>query len=476
MGCLCSKQKKVGNKHKKSIDTYVNKNNTKPDQTVNTYTNKDLILKVEENNNPKYENLQTETMELSPPEEQNQVKSTSFNKELCKSIANSLPERPQTTLQSLKDTMKSQTNNLSDFEKSYILFLWICDNIAYDTKSFFAGTDVDCSPEGVFQNGSSVCSGYSRLFNDIGSYIGLDIENVVCYAKGVGYEPGQIMNETNHEYNVVKINNKWYPIDSTWGAGHVDKQDFIKSYNEFYFMADPELLIKTHFPADDKWQLTKRKYTLEEFLRWPLIKHFFFKYGFTNFSPEEGLINLYNTNQQKFIIYGENMDQKAAMSSVYLLNGNTYCQKLNSSMENFYNDRFEVDCIFNQKGKYKVQIFANIDKGKKNHDMILEYMVNVQNNAIQQLAFPTTFKGHEEINIIEPLYDNLRQGQPVKFKIESKLDEIIIIDGEWHHLNKNQNGYFEFDTVIKTQRGNNVNIGKKNGMNGCDSLVSYKVI
>ena len=37
MGCLCSKQKKVGNKHKKNIDSYVNKNNTKTDQTVNTY-------------------------------------------------------------------------------------------------------------------------------------------------------------------------------------------------------------------------------------------------------------------------------------------------------------------------------------------------------------------------------------------------------------------------------------------------------
>ena len=284
-----------------------------------------------------------------------------------------------------------------------------------------------------------------------------------------------MMNKTNHEYNVVKINNKWYPIDSTWGAGHVEKRDFIKSYNEFYFMTNPELLIKTHFPEDDKWQLTKRKYTFEEFLKWPHIKHYFYKYGFRNFLPEEGLINLYDINEQKFIIYGENMDQKAAMCSIYLLEGNTYYEQPNSSMINFYNDRFEVNSIFNQKGKYKVEIFANNNKSK-NHDMILEYMVNVQNDAFQQLAFPITYAGCEDINIIEPLYDNLKQGQPVKFKIESKLDEIIIIDGEWHHLNKNQNGYFEFDTVIKTQRGNNVNIGKKNGMNGCDSLVSYKVI
>ena len=88
------------------------------------------------------------------------------------------------------------------------------------------------------------------------------------------------MNESNHEYNAVKLNNQWYPIDLTWGAGHLKDKKFVKSYNEFYFMTNPELLIKTHFPEDDKWQLTKRKYTFEEFLKWPHIKHYFSKYHF----------------------------------------------------------------------------------------------------------------------------------------------------------------------------------------------------
>ena len=93
-------------------------------------------------------------------------------------------------------------------------------------------------------------------------------------------------------YNVIKLSNKWYPIDSTWGAGHTEGKKYIKCYNEFYFLANPELLIKTHFPADDKWQLTKRKYTLEEFLKWPLIKSNFYTFGFEKCFPEEGLIEL----------------------------------------------------------------------------------------------------------------------------------------------------------------------------------------
>ena len=400
----------------------------------------------------------------------------SFNKEKCKSIAYSLPTRTQTSFQNLKDTLKSKTSNLSPIEKSYVIFRWICDNIAYDADSFFAGRDVDCTPEGVYNSGISVCSGYSRLYKDFATYLGLEVECVSCYAKGVGYEPGQRLTKTDHEYNVIKLDNKWYPIDSTWGAGHIKDRRFVKEYNEFYFLADPELLIKTHFPEDEKWQLTKRRYSFEEFLKWPLVKEEFYKCGFENYYPEEGLIELRSENSKKFIVYANNMSSKTAMADIYLLQGNVYQQLLNSTSINFYDDRFEVDCIFNKKGKYKVTIFGNNDRSANKSNDILEYIVNVQNNAKKQLSFPRTFKGSEEINIIEPLYNNLKTGQRVKFKIKSNLDEIIIIDEEWHHLHKNPNGYFELETTIQTQRGNNVIVGKSNPPNSCGYLVSYDVV
>ena len=66
------------------------------------------------------------------------------------------------------------------------------------------------------------------------------------------------MIKTNHEYNVINLNNKWYPIDTTWGAGHIENKDYVRAFNEFYFLPDSELLIKSHFPEDEKWQLTKK--------------------------------------------------------------------------------------------------------------------------------------------------------------------------------------------------------------------------
>ena len=403
-------------------------------------------------------------------------KQSSFNKELCKSIANELPKRTQTTLQDLKNIFQSKTNNLSNKEKCFIVFLWITDNISYDADSFFAGRKVDVTPEGVFRNGLTVCSGYARLYKDIANFINLEVECVSCYAKGVGYEPGQRLNKTDHEYNVIKLDDKWYPIDSTWGAGHIEGNKFIKAYNEFYFLSDPELLIKTHFPENEKWQLTKKKYTLDEFLKWPLVKNSFYSYGFERFYPEEGLINLDNSNTMKFIVYAKDMEKKTGICSIFLLQGNVYQQLLNLCYINFYEDRFEVDCIFNEKGKYKVRIFGNSVRGQKNNNDILEYTVNVVNSAKNKLSFPNTFTGKEEINIIEPIYNNLKSGEKVKFKIKSNLEQIIIVDGQWHYLSKNAEGYFELETIIQSQKGQNVIVAKAKPPNGCSYLVSYDVI
>ena len=170
------------------------------------------------------------------------------------------------------------------------------------------------------------------------------------------------------------------------------------------------------------------------------------------------------------------MEKKTGICSIFLLQGNVYQQLLNLCYINFYEDRFEVDCIFNEKGKYKVRIFGNSVRGQKNNNDILEYTVNVVNSAKNKLSFPNTFTGKEEINIIEPIYNNLKSGEKVKFKIKSNLEQIIIVDGQWHYLSKNAEGYFELETTIQSQKGQNVIVAKAKPPNGCSYLVSYDVI
>ena len=141
-----------------------------------------------------------------------------LDKDLCDKIVSSLPKREKTNLTKFKNTIKSETENLTEIERAFVLFKWMGQNIDYDIKNFNLGKSVDCSKEGVFKTGKTVCSGYSNLFEDIALFINLKVKSVSCYAKGAGYLPGQKIyaSETNHEYNVINLEGNWYPIDSTW--------------------------------------------------------------------------------------------------------------------------------------------------------------------------------------------------------------------------------------------------------------------
>ena len=154
------------------------------------------------------------------------------------------------------------------FSKRKILYNLFID---YDEQSFFTGKFINCTPEFVFKKGKTLCTGYSRLFRDIASYLELSVQCVKCFSKGFGYEPGKKLTKLNHEYNLINIDDIWYPVDLTWGSGYIEGRVFIKKFNEFFFCTNPELLIQTHFPENEKWQLTKRLYTFEEFLNMPQI-------------------------------------------------------------------------------------------------------------------------------------------------------------------------------------------------------------
>ena len=393
-------------------------------------------------------------------------------------IMKSLPERDKTDLKKFKEDLKDKVNNLDDEVKAKILFLWICENIAYDDDSFFSGKRVECEPEAVFRNGKTLCSGYARLFKNIGEYIRLEIQCVSCYSKGLGYEPGQTLTSTNHEYNIIKLDNKYRPIDCTWGAGTIQEKKFVKHLNEFYFLTDPELLIKTHFPANDRWQLTEKKYTLSDFLKWPQVFENFYAFGFNKYFPEEGFIEL-NSNTQNFIIWGNNISKNEASCNIFLLEGNIYQQQLNLDRIKFLEGKIEFDFIFNKKGRYKIKLFANNDKGKVTHN-IMTYIVDVQKESINELKFPYYYQEAKEIEIIEPIYDNIKSGQNVKFKIKTNLndlDTIIIIDGQWHYLNKDEQGFFEKEITIQTPPGKNIIIGKRKDNNdlSCQYMAAYTI-
>jgi len=55
----------------------------------------------------------------------------------------------------------------TDEEKARTIFRWIADNISYDVEGYFSGSKSSSESGDVLQSRSSVCAGYSSLFETL---------------------------------------------------------------------------------------------------------------------------------------------------------------------------------------------------------------------------------------------------------------------------------------------------------------------
>ena len=174
-----------------------------------------------------------------------------------------LPKRESTSETDMCTAMKkAQTKySLNHAESAYFVFRWISENIAYDCYSH----GIDYKEESSYTKGKAVCGIYSLIFKRMCEALGLETIKIEGYAKGASYIPGELL-QINHAWNAVKIDSVYYLVDSTWGSGSCRGDKFIKTLKEFYFCTKPEVFANSHFPADNKWQLTSKIITLKEFV------------------------------------------------------------------------------------------------------------------------------------------------------------------------------------------------------------------
>ncbi|XP_063404619.1 kyphoscoliosis peptidase-like [Mytilus trossulus] len=167
-----------------------------------------------------------------------------------------------------------------DTEVVRALYVWVCENIRYDTDAYFGGTLSSLATKGgdVLKSKTSVCSGYANVFESLCQALGITCKNISGYSKGYSHKPGDTITynqKTNHAWNVVQLNGVWRFIETTWGAGHVTKEKkFVKNFSNFFFLTPPESFIYDHFPYlnnniedSKKWQLLETPISIEEYSR-----------------------------------------------------------------------------------------------------------------------------------------------------------------------------------------------------------------
>ncbi|KAF6718361.1 Kyphoscoliosis peptidase [Oryzias melastigma] len=176
-----------------------------------------------------------------------------------------------------------------ELERLRAIWVWLCHNIEYDVSGYLGRSERLSSLEEVIAAGRGVCCSYSNLCTEMCREVGIECQEVPGHSKGVGYRPGQSLRQvkSDHLWNAVFLGGQWLLLDACWGAGRVDMEheSFVRRFDDFYFLTDPEEFIDSHFPDEEKWQLLDTPITLEEFERRVFKTSAFFTLGLKLINP-----------------------------------------------------------------------------------------------------------------------------------------------------------------------------------------------
>lgn len=108
------------------------------------------------------------------------------------------------------------TTDMTDIEKVAILHDWVCKNTNYADDEL--GDRDNHNDASIFMNDDTVCEGYARACNLLYHAAGLET---------------YFVDNSNHAWNIVKVGEHFFHIDTTWDDGETALRDwFLKSDSE----------------------------------------------------------------------------------------------------------------------------------------------------------------------------------------------------------------------------------------------------
>ena len=285
-------------------------------------------------------------------------------------------------------------------------------------------TRINPKPEKVFDEGLAVSSGFTNIFEYILKRMEIKFKHINGYcklmpkknnnkkfkkiklknlirtqsARNINEEILTLNESLNHTWNAFYLKGEWYFCDCLFSSGTIQldedniaklnlkqldinnnlyhfnsnmnnrmtnddnskRVDIFDSFNIFYFMTPPELLISTHRPIDDDWQFLYKTLSFKEFYNKKLIN-----YGdFYNNAYEYNLTLLTHKNPFILISDKENLKIKLRISD-YLIEANLFYSFGNTKIgevKYLYeesSDSYILEPIFPQKGEYILKINGN---------------------------------------------------------------------------------------------------------------------
>ncbi len=278
----------------------------------------------------------------------------------------------------------------TDVEKFRAIYTWVGTNIendyhAYvrtskkrkkhaDDRTAFLEWNKSFTPkvfEKLVEQRKTACTGYAFLIKEMAQIAGLECKII----DGYGRTPTLILDEEsipNHSWNAIELDGKWYLADATWSAGLVifdeGEPRFEHDYFDGYFLADPALFAKNHYPLEKKWTLLSNPPGFDEFIKSPIVYKEAFASNIVPVQPNEMFLETTKSKPIEFI-FETPKDIKNENTILILNNGNS--DKSVHPESTYEKSQLRLKHVFDKTGKFDVHI-------QMNDTIVATYVVKVK--------------------------------------------------------------------------------------------------
>lgn len=295
------------------------------------------------------------------------------------------------SLKNLPVLVHNLTSDLpTEVEKFRSIYTWVCTNIENDYGSYQKTVKkrkkLSDNPEALTEWNTSyipkvfeklveqkktACTGYAFLIREMAKMA--DIKCTIV--NGYGRTPTLILNNNsipNHSWNSVELNGKWYLCDPTWSAGRIvleeDRPRFEADYFDSYFLAEPKLFVRNHYPLEVNSSLLEEPPTFEEFIEGPVV----YKEAFSNriFPTLPTKMHLETLKNEPIFFTLTRLKSLANANISLRLNNGIGSTVISPEIKRSQNE-FVLQHTFEKSGKYDVHI-------KVDEAIIATYVVKVK--------------------------------------------------------------------------------------------------
>lgn len=262
----------------------------------------------------------------------------------------------------------------TDLEKFRAIYTWVCLNIENDYSEYWknkkkqeqlqhdslalANWNTSFGArmyQKLLKKHKTICTGYAYLVAELAGLADIECTIIDGYGRTVHSNIGE-PGIPNHSWNAVKLNDHWYLCDATWSSGHTNLPDqiFVSDYNDGYFLADPELFARNHYPLETEWFLMDHVPELSDFLHAPLVYKHAFKHQILPLEPPRMDIHFKKKDTVRFLLQAPDTID---ISSIHLeLSSRTKSHQITPEIRWTEEGLLELTHCFNRRLHYDIHI------------------------------------------------------------------------------------------------------------------------